>query len=92
MVNSIEINQKGYCPFEFYPSEEAVMDFLRTNGKCYILYHLLGGTVEAKEWVSNDTGKFGPRLFKYLSCNEFVKRQYNRIEKIVVSVHENPEA
>lgn len=88
MANSIETNQKGYCPFEFYPSEEAVMDFLRTNGKCYILYHLLGGLVEAREWVSNDTGKFGPRIFKYLGCNEFVKRQYNRIEKIIVMTNE----
>lgn len=82
---------RGSCPLEFIPSEEAVIEALKSNGKCYIHYHLLGGTVVTKEWNNTKGEITASNLYNNIRSKQFVKDYRNRIEKIVISVNENPE-
>lgn len=82
---------RGACSLEFIPSEEAVIDALKTDGKCYIHYHIFGGTVVTKEWNNTKGEITGANLYKNLRRKQFVKNYCPRIEKIVVSVNENHE-
>ncbi len=84
--------ERGSCPLEFVPSEEGVINALKENGKCFIHYHIFGGTIVTKEWNNTKSEITGANLYNNLHSKQFVKDYRNRIEKIVVSVHENPEA
>ena len=81
--------RRGYCPLEFIPSEEAVIKALKSNGKCFIHYHLSEGTVETGIWCSDAADRLGPLLFRHLNNNEFVRRRHDLIQKIVVSAYNN---
>lgn len=87
-----QTSERGACPLEFVPSEEAVIEALKEDGKCYIHYHLLGGTVVTKEWNNTKSEITSSNICNNLRSKQFVKDYRNRIEKIVVSVHEDPEA
>ena len=83
---------RGACPPEFIPSEEAVIDALKNDGKCYIHYHIFGGTVVTKEWNNTKGEITEANLYNNVRSKQFVKDYRPRIEKIVVSVNGNPEA
>lgn len=84
--------KKGYCPLEFIPSEESVINAMNEMGKCFIHYHIFGGTIVTEEWDNIKSEVKGPKLYSDLQNKRFVKDYHNRIEKIIVSVNENPEA
>ena len=77
---------RGSCPLEFVPSA------LKENGKCFIYYHIFGGTIVTKEWNNTKSEITGANLYNNLRSKQFVKDYHNRIEKIVVSNNDNPEA
>lgn len=83
---------RGACPLEFTPSEEAVIEALKTEGKCYIHYHLFGGTIVTKEWNNTKGEITGANLHNNLRSKQFVKDYRPRIERIVVSDDGDPEA
>lgn len=83
---------RGAHPLEFIPSKEAVINALKENGKCFIHYHIFGGTVVTKEWNNTKGEITGSNLYNNVRSKQFVKDYRNRIEKIIVSVYENPEA
>lgn len=84
--------KKGYCPLEFIPSEESVINAMNEMGKCFIHYHIFGGTIVTKEWDNIKSDITGAKLYNNLRSKQFVKDYRNRIEKIVVSVNENHKA
>ena len=84
--------RRGYCPLDFIPSEEYVITTMNEMGKCFIYYHIFGGTIVTEEWDNPESEITGPKLYKDLRNKIFVKDSHNRIEKIIVSVNENPEA
>lgn len=83
---------RGSCPLEFVPSREAVIEALKADGKCYIHYHIFGSTVVTKEWNNTKAEITSENLENNIRSKQFVKDYRPRIEKIVVSVNENPEA
>lgn len=83
--------RRGFCPLEFIPSEEFVINSMNENGKCFIHYHLFGGKIETIEWDNYGNEITGPILYNDLRNKQFVRDYHDRIEKIVVSVHDNPE-
>jgi hypothetical protein len=85
------ITYRGYAPLGFVPSEEAVIHALKGKGKCFIHYYILGETIETEEWNDIKGEITGANLYNHLRGKQFVKDYRNRIEKIVVSVNENPE-
>ena len=84
--------RSGYCPLEFIPSEESVINAMNEMGKCFIYYHIFGGTIVTEEWDNTNSEITGPKLYNDLRNKTFVKDHHNRIENIIVSVNENPEA
>lgn len=82
---------RGFCALEFNPSEEFVINAMNENGKCFIHYHLLSGKIVIKEWNNNNSEMTGPILYNDLRNKQYIRDYHNRIEKIVVSVHDNPE-
>lgn len=84
--------KRGSCPLEFIPSEEAVINDLKEIGECFIHYRLFGGTIVTKRWNNFKAEITGPNLYNSLGSRQFVKDYHNHIEKIVVSIHEDPEA
>lgn len=87
-----QVAERGSCPLEFVPSKEAVINAMKENGKCFIHYHIFDGTIVTKEWNNTKSEITGENLYNNLRSKQFVKDYRNRIEKIVVSVHEYPEA
>lgn len=87
-----QVAERGSCPLEFVPSKEAVINAMKENGKCFIHYHIFGGTIVTKEWNNTKSEITGENLYNNLRSKQFVKDYRNRIEKVIVSVHENPEA
>ncbi len=91
MTNSKQETQascKYYCQLEFVPSEGAVINAFKINGKCFIHCHLQGGMMVSQEWSDIGREITGPILYNNLKKNRFVLNHLKRIEKIVVSVHE----
>ena len=86
-----QMADRGSCPLEFFPSEEAVIEALKTDGKCYIHYHIFGGTIVTKEWNNTKSEITGANLYNNVRGKQFVKDYRPRIEKIVGSVNGNPE-
>lgn len=83
--------KRGYCPLEFNPSERFVINAMNENGKCFIHYHLFSGKIVIKEWNNNNSEMTGPILYNDLRNKQYIRDYHNCIEKIVVSVHDNPE-
>ena len=83
---------RGYATLRFSPSVEDVIEVLNRNGKCYIHLHTVGGKVETEALENTNSAITGPGLYNNIRSNPFIKAHRNRIKKIVVSVHENPEA
>lgn len=83
--------KRGYCPLEFIPSEELVINAINENGKCFIHYHLFGRKIVVEEWDNTGNEITGSILYKALRNKQFVRDYHNLIEKIVVSVHDNSE-
>lgn len=83
---------RGEYGVEYFPSMESVIDALKTTGKCYIHYHIFGGTVVTKVWNNTKAEITKENLENNIRSKQFVKDYRPRIEKIVVSVNENPEA
>ena len=83
---------RGYATLRFSPSEEGVIEVLNRSGKCYIHFHTVGGKVDTEALENTNSAITGPGLYNNIRSNPFIKAHRNRIEKIVVSVHENPEA
>lgn len=86
------IIKKGYCPLEFTPSEESVINAMNEMGKCFIHYHIFGGRIVTEEWNNTKSEITGPKLYNDLRNKNFVKDYHNRTEKVIVSVNENLEA
>lgn len=83
-----QTTERGSCSLEFTPSEEAVINAHKENGKCFIHYHIFGGTIVTKEWNNIKSEITGANLYNSLRSKQFVKDYRNCIEKIVVSVKE----
>ena len=83
--------KRSCCPLELIPSEEFVINAMNESGKCFIHYHLSGGKIVTEEWDNTGNEITGPIFYNALRNKQFVRDYHNRIEKIVVSVHDNPE-
>lgn len=91
-VNTTKVPSKGYATLRFTPSEEAIIEKLNRKDKCYIHFHTVEEIVVTEALENTDSAITGPGLYDIIRSCQFVKAHRNRIEKIVVSVHENPEA
>lgn len=87
-----QLAERGSCPLEFVPSKEAVINALKETGKCFIHYHIFGGTIVTKAWNNTKSEITDANILNNLDSQSFIKKFRNRIEKRVVSVNENPEA
>lgn len=87
-----QVAERGSCPFEFVPSKEAVINAMRENGKCFIHYHIFGGTIVTKAWNNTKSEITSANILNNLDSNSFIKKFRKRIEKRVISVYEDPEA
>lgn len=56
--------KRGYCPLEFIPSEELVINAINENGKCFIHYHLFGRKIVVEEWDNTGNEITGSILYK----------------------------
>ena len=83
--------KRSCCPLELIPSEEFVINAMNESGKCFIHYHLFGGKIVTEEWDNTGNEITGPIFYNAIRNKQFVRDYHNRIEKIVVSVHDNPE-
>lgn len=75
----------------FLPSEDAIINKFKEDGKCYIHYHLAGGDIVTKPWNNIKKEITGVNLKNNVVAKSFLRKNRKRIERIEVSVYENPE-
>lgn len=82
---------EGKYTIEFVPSEEAIITSLKENGKCYIHYHLAGGDIVTKSWDNTKAEITNENLRANVMGKNFLREYRPRIERIEVSISENPD-
>ncbi len=81
----------GNYSVAYVPSEEAIINKLKEDGKCFVHYHMAGGDIVTKPWDNTKTEITEGNLKNNVVSKTFLRKYRKRIERIVVSVYENPE-
>lgn len=82
---------KGKYTLHFLPNEDAIINALRVSGICYIHYHLADGDIITKPWNNTRKEITKDNLRANVMGTTFLRKYRPRIEKIVVSISQNPE-